>query len=106
MTRVEPDSTGVQQMSDRDDGYDAIESGLNNFIGPKLLTLSVVGYMSLALINELLWGIITAIGFVLLSGFFIARFILNVQGRMNLLIVSVVIGSNILALCWSLSKMK
>ena len=54
-------------MRDQGDEYDAIESGLNKFIGPKLLTLTVVGYMSLALINELLWGIITAIGFVVLT---------------------------------------
>ncbi len=91
-------------MSDQGDEYDAIESELNHFIGPKLVGLAVVGYMSLALINELLWGLITAIGFVLLTGFFIARFILNVQGRMNISIVSVVIGSNILALVWSISK--
>ena len=84
-------------MRDHDDRYDAIEFRLNNFIGPKLLTLTVIGYMSLALINELLWGMITAIGFVFLTGFFIARFILNVQRKRNLLIVSVVIGSNILA---------
>ena len=91
-------------MRDHGDEYDAIESELNNFIGPKLLGFTVVGYMSLALINELLWGIITAIGFVFLTGFFIARFILNVQGHLNLLIVSVVLGSNILALCWFISK--
>ena len=91
-------------MRDQGDEYDAIESGLNKFIGPKLLTLTVVGYMSLALINELLWGIITAIGFVFLTGFFIARFILNVQGLLNLLVVSIFIGSNILAFCWFIHK--
>ncbi|MEI8019344.1 MAG: hypothetical protein WCH39_14160 [Schlesneria sp.] len=91
-------------MRDHGDEYDAIESELNHFIGPKLLTLTVVGYLSLILINELLWGIITAIGFVFLTGFFIARFILNVQGRLNLAIVSVLIGSNILAFCWFIHK--
>ena len=70
-------------MRDHGDEYDAIESELNNFIGPKLLGFTVVGY---------------------LTGFFIARFILNVQGHLNLLIVSVVLGSNILALCWFISK--
>ncbi len=91
-------------MRDNDDRYDEIEARLNYFIGPKLIALPVICSIGLLLINELLWGIVTAIGFVFSTGFFIARFILNIQERMNLVIVSVTIGSNILAFCWLVHK--
>jgi hypothetical protein len=91
-------------MNDNGDDYDALEAGMGRVLLPKVMALIPACYMGLVLVYPMLWGIITAIGFIFLTGFVIARFVLNVQETRNLVLVTIFSGSSLLCVFWLLFR--